>query len=107
MAEGRIAQFRIEKCGIVIENSRDELNELKVISNVSRYRTSIGAMTVVPTQECNFACPYCYQGDSTASTSVIREEVIQRIAEVAACDTGDEFHIALYGGEPLLAWVQC
>jgi len=93
--------------GYVIADDRDELLEMQVLHNTQRYSSLISGITAVVTTYCNFACTYCYEGISCESKNVIESEVIRCIASLASESYGDEFYLALYGGEPLTALDEC
>ena len=60
-------------------------------------------MTIAPTRECNFACPYCYEPDRDVVYMSDKTEkniisFMKRFPKV------DRIIITWYGGEPLLAF---
>lgn len=69
----------------------------------SRYATKVLNLTIAPTSNCNFRCPYCYErnslnekrmNDTTAND--ILKMIEDRIPHLEAID------LTWYGGEPLL-----
>ncbi|MDR0659938.1 MAG: 4Fe-4S cluster-binding domain-containing protein [Prevotellaceae bacterium] len=61
------------------------------------------ALTVVPTQACNFKCTYCYE--SSRPNNYMNKEVADKLVKYIASmsDRLDFLQISWYGGEPLLA----
>lgn len=57
--------------------------------------------TLLLTQRCNLACPYCYIGKRNSRMSI---EVADRIIEFAYRNTppGEKIDVGFFGGEPLL-----
>ncbi len=92
----------MRKQGILIP---DETNELALA--MERYRHLRSSrnklmLTIAPTLDCNFVCPYCYEN---RLSGVMDEETTEQL--IAFVDnrmklTG-EVSVTWYGGEPLLA----
>lgn len=84
----------------------DKINETDLIKHTvmaSRYATKVLNLTIAPTSNCNFRCPYCYErnslnekrmNDTTAND--ILKMIEDRIPHLEAID------LTWYGGEPLL-----
>lgn len=47
--------------GMLLEDDRDEKEEMKAIGRLVRFSNRSLGMTIAPTLECNFCCPYCYE----------------------------------------------
>ena len=47
--------------GFIIDDNRDETNELKYIFHQKYFDNSFFNIVLVPTLKCNFACPYCFE----------------------------------------------
>ncbi len=93
---------QMKKGHFVIDEEIDELDLLKVCSFTSKFRDRHFALTMAPTLQCNFDCPYCYQNRQTEMISEdVIEAIYKRIAEEAALK--HNISITWYGGEPLLA----
>lgn len=72
-------------------------------SNLENFATTHLSLTLAPTTNCNFACPYCYEKtkpNRTMNDSVIAS-LVQFINEHTTVKT---ISIVWYGGEPLLAF---
>lgn len=83
-----------------------EINEEDLIKNsimASRYSTKCLNLTIAPTSNCNFRCPYCYEKDvlkvqrmSDITANNILKMIKDRIKHL------ETVNITWYGGEPLL-----
>lgn len=60
-------------------------------------------LVIAPTTGCNFACPYCFEGEK--NTKVITEEVIESIISfINGYSSVKKLDLTWYGGEPLMAF---
>lgn len=82
----------------------DETEFLKIRHRVAtrRYNPNYASFTILPTLDCNFSCPYCFESkqkkDLTTYSIDIIAKFINRITE-----NKKEFNITWFGGEPLMA----
>ena len=84
---------------------RDEVDELKMIQYRhfrSKFAEDTLSLTIAPTLECNFACPYCYE---IPKKGMMSGEIQDAIIEVIKKRSKKikKLSICWYGGEPLLA----
>jgi uncharacterized protein len=82
----------------VIDEDVDELEILKLRSNVARFRTDFLHLTIMPTLQCNFRCTYCYENFAQGKMSKeIQKGIIlwvrKKMKTLAAMDVG------WFGGE--------
>lgn len=82
----------------------NQLEMLKIAHLRSKYNTSfVLGMTLMPTQWCNFRCPYCYED---LKNIFMNERIQNRIIEYIDFNIKelkkDTIYINWYGGEPLL-----
>lgn len=93
----------LEKGRMIIENDVDELGMVKVFNNSARFDDSILSLTLAPTMNCNFACPYCFEAGfrNTNMTDETEEQLIRFIRDNSKDKKG--VGICWYGGEPMLA----
>lgn len=90
---------------IIVEKGDDE--EFVLFQKMQYYlsafsQTSLN-LTIAPTTECNFICPYCYEKDKPKQ--YITEKVEDDILEfIKLHKSTDKIRITWYGGEPLLAF---
>lgn len=90
---------------IVIEEERRydyyDLCKLNHLSNIG-VADSLN-LVIAPTTGCNFACPYCFEGEKR--TKVITEEVIGHLIKfINGYPDVKKLHLTWYGGEPLMAF---
>lgn len=88
---------------VLIENEKDEFNELKYLANLKRYNDRVLNLTINPTLNCNFSCEYCYEKNRTSI--YMSEKVENDIINYIKSKKQVEFiNITWFGGEPLLAF---
>lgn len=78
----------------------------EVLQNkIASFANSELSLTIAPTCDCNFACPYCYEKHKRQS--YMSDEVIDQLAEfVEKHEQCKTFSVTWYGGEPLMAFEQ-
>ena len=90
--------------GFVIDDSLDEIGRLAEIQQKQRTNTDNLNLTIAPTLDCNFGCPYCFE---TAKHGIMQENVQQAILDFIKNQIEHlqpkKISITWYGGEPLLA----
>jgi len=68
-------------------------------SNHAHDRKSCRSMTFIMTYDCNFRCPYCFEGEANIKRAVMTPELIDAALQL----TDDRLsNVLLFGGEPLL-----
>ncbi len=98
----------LSKGRYIIEDDFDERRKLRILLNARKYYGGGMGLTVLPTEQCNFACPYCYEiGSSSLKKEPITDEVIDAIVEMIKQFRGRNVSVGLYGGEPLLEVDKC
>jgi len=88
----------------VVDKQFDERKVMAMKFGIQNFQLDWLAVTVVVTEECNFACPYCYQ-TSTQKQGVIDPHAIEgyfEYVEAAASNGIRRLMLTLYGGEPLI-----
>lgn len=94
--------------GFVIENNRDEFMELKYMYNQNFFSDDSITISLVPSLNCNFNCPYCCEKNYNCGMQDIKKyfTTLKTYAK-------NHFHfhqyvqINLFGGEPLLYISEC
>lgn len=91
------------KNGFIIESGIDEQTLLEYSYNRQFFCTNKLFISVLPTTQCNFSCPYCFENDtpSTMSNEDIRTLALAIEKEIPRLN---ELHVSFFGGEPLLLW---
>ncbi len=89
---------------IVAENEDKDYVASEILRNkIASFSSNTLSMTIAPTSDCNFACPYCYEKHKRQcfmSDDVI-DHLVQYVKNYQPCT---KFKITWYGGEPLLAF---
>lgn len=85
----------------IVQNEVDELKMIKYRHFSSKFAEDVLSLTIAPTLECNFACPYCYE---TPKKGMMSQEVQEAIIEVIKKRSRKikQLSVCWYGGEPLL-----
>ena len=87
--------------GFLIDDAIDELFRVKSLYFNTVMSDSL-SLTIMPTEKCNFRCPYCYEtfekGKMTSADQRIVLKYIQKQLMFS-----NHLHISWFGGEPLLA----
>ena len=92
----------MKRVGFLVDDTIDELQQLEMNYNLSKYGKNGLGLVIAPTMACNFACPYCYEGTQTGMMSEKLQAKIIAMVEAFAKDRQD-ITISWFGGEPLLA----
>ena len=88
--------------GMLLEDDRNEKEEMRAISRLARFSDRSLGLTIAPTLECNFCCSYCYEKEQH-KTQMSPEVEDQLVSFVKDRSRGlSELEIVWYGGEPLL-----
>ena len=83
-----------------VENQYDEFNEYKRVLLNNRNTNDFLSITVAPTMDCNYSCPYCFE---SAKDIYISHKTIKSIAKfVENQKIISDIRILWFGGEPLL-----
>ena len=92
----------MKRAGFLIGGADDEISRLKYRYYKNCFREDSFYLTIAPTLDCNFRCPYCYEkhipGEMTIEIqNSILEFLYRQMSQVK------RLHVEWYGGEPLLA----
>jgi uncharacterized protein len=80
-----------------------EIDESKIVSRIIlKERESEFELIILPHENCNFRCTYCYE---TFERQKMKPEVVQGLKSLVArkAKEYEGIHISWFGGEPLLA----
>lgn len=91
-----LGQFLHEQELLVSENEVGQ-----AIEELRRYVNDSLLLTIMPTEGCNFRCPYCYEDHAPIT---MRRKVLDEIQKYIAAQAGSYRHISIgwFGGEPTL-----
>lgn len=91
----------IELCRELVIKNSNKMNLASVMDNFSKDLNFF----LILTQECNGACPYCYQPDSFRKSAKMSRKVLDDAIEFALSSFKDnQVKFTFYGGEPTLSW---
>ncbi len=99
---GGDVEGRLVDNGILIEDSFDEMGFLKYVHYKTKFSNDTLFLTIAPTLDCNFACPYCYENRRPGKMSAEIQDAL--ISYIQDCISGgvNNLNITWYGGEPLM-----
>lgn len=87
------------KNGFIVDNEVDEIAVLEKFYNKFNVQSEYLYLTLLPTFNCNFDCPYCFEG--VKGNSKINIDLLKKFSAIKF-NNWKHVHIALFGGEPLL-----
>lgn len=90
--------------GYVVEDGFDEWEEvLRQREQLQRSKTNM-SLTIAPTMDCNFGCPYCFegQGKGRLRMSSSTAAALVQFVESRATEETKKLDVTWFGGEPLL-----
>lgn len=93
----------LSKHGIIVNSYMEEFNIIKERYHNKRECASALYLTIMPTDACNFRCPYCfvYNRSTNFMEQRVYDEIFQLI-ENQLNDSMEELVINWFGGEPSL-----
>jgi len=90
----------LNKHFFILKHKDDDINLFKRRFIVNRYKNKTLSLTIAPTTNCNFKCPYCYEEGIVYKT--ISRDTERLICEYINDAPEENVRIDWYGGEPLL-----
>lgn len=93
--------------GYIVESNRNELQDIITWNREANRETNIAYLTILPTETCNFTCPYCfiYTFREKHMTPEIYDSIYKYIENFFENNKNEEyctFTLSWFGGEPLL-----
>lgn len=91
--------------GFILAEQIDELSLVKYRYRVNAYDGSVLGVSLLPTTDCNFKCPYCFEhaNDNAYMNDNDQNQVLAFIENEFKGNSVKSFEYGWYGGEPLLA----
>lgn len=86
----------------ITENDADDFLLYKSVISLQRASTSTMHLTIAPTMDCCFKCPYCfekYKGPGKMTTEVM-DHIVKYVNSI---ESKPDFSVTWFGGEPLMA----
>lgn len=95
-------QLELVEKGFLIDSDFDEMEIAKYNLDKAVYGNDILEITIIPTNDCNFKCLYCYQEDKEYFYMTDREEKKILLYLEKNVRRFKKLRINWFGGEPLL-----
>ncbi|WP_054749860.1 radical SAM protein [Ruminiclostridium josui] len=92
--------------GFIVERNRNELDDIKSITQSFRKAKNLVRLIVLPAEACNFTCPYCfiYRQRNIFMSEWVYDSILKYIESKVSKSTEQTLvQLSWYGGEPLLA----
>ncbi|MDG7001488.1 MAG: radical SAM protein [Nitrososphaerota archaeon] len=92
----------LRKGGFIIDDEVNEASRVKYLANYAAYKGDYLNLIILPTEECNFRCAYCYEGfEKGQMTEEVRSRIKLLVEKRAPYIK--RLNVGWFGGEPLLA----
>lgn len=98
---------------LTVKSEAEELADLKLLGRLYRMvqGRTVAGLTIIPTYDCNFRCPYCYEQHRLKKGQAWLEHTMNEEMAAAIFAAVKDYkkrgyalsECTLYGGEPLLA----
>ena len=89
-------------CGFLVPSNCDELSTLRSLYLQSQYNRDTLALTIMPTDSCNFNCFYCFQDKKSIHMSSDTANALLNFIDSNLSGV-KTLKVTWFGGEPLLA----
>lgn len=88
--------------GFIVEDDFSEVAFLKYFHYKTKFSNDQLSLTIAPTLDCNFACPYCYENPRSGKMSQEVQKCILAYIKQKIDEGVKKLDVTWYGGEPLL-----
>lgn len=90
----------LKRNGFIVDDKFDELQEYFLVKQKKKYDSNL-IVTLIPTNDCNFFCKYCYE---KKNSDHFNEDIINGFIDSINnnIDEYESINIKWFGGEPLL-----
>ncbi len=88
--------------GVLIDDDIDEIEYLRKLRRQYSFDKNFANLTICPTMDCNFNCPYCYEIKKPGYMSQNIQYQLLLFYEKLLKSGIKEVKVTWYGGEPLL-----
>lgn len=95
------------KQGYIVDKDKDELKDIATWSKVADKENNVAYLTILPTETCNFTCPYCfiYTFRDKHMKPEVYDNIYKYIENFFEQNKNEEycvFDLSWFGGEPLI-----
>lgn len=95
-----LAKYLAER-GFIVPADTDEFQRFRLAYGLAQYRQDVLELILLPSEECNFRCVYCYEGFPRGTMEPwVRKSVVKLIEN--RLPHLNRLAISWFGGEPLL-----
>lgn len=93
----------LKRMKAVVDDDAEELLKVKYYALTRRFDNHFVNLTINPTLGCNFACPYCFEGEhkNVFMTDEVEDGIVEFVKRKIDAKRLD---VTWFGGEPLLAF---
>lgn len=95
--------FKLREYGVLVDSDFDEKSYADYTLNKTVFSSQTLELTILPTNDCNFNCIYCYQNERTNYMTVETAESIIKYVEKSLRKNIHILSVGWFGGEPMLA----
>jgi uncharacterized protein len=98
----QVVEYLVKR-GYLVRKGVDEYRQFQQLFGRQHYRTDALELILMPSEDCNFRCKYCYE-DFARGTMIpevregIKNLVRKRVKKL------NRLHVSWFGGEPLYGW---
>jgi len=97
-----LVEYLLER-GFLVPESTNELQQVRYVHGKMHHRTDKMELILLPSEECNFRCTYCYEEFPRGTMEPwVREAVVRWVER--RINTLTTMKIDWFGGEPLLGY---
>ena len=87
--------------GFLIGENFNEIEFLKLKNRIARYGNKGLGLAILPTLDCNFVCPYCYQSHVNKRMGYdVQQGIVKYVSKMMVSKS--KLVVDWFGGEPLL-----
>lgn len=87
--------------GFIVDDNLDEIKKFEYIHASSRFDSSTLSLTIAPSIDCQFGCPYCYEAGVDRSKAM-DDETQTALINYIRQKNPRKIQVNWYGGEPLM-----
>jgi len=91
-----------KRARFIIKEDIDELQNIIFLTNLMKYSTDVFQLTIMPTLDCNYKCPYCYENPEKGNMTSDAQRGLSLWVDKKLVST-KYLSVGWFGGEPLMA----